>query len=120
MSKTPLSKQTKGEMLFLLAAGAACVLFVVLAYWYAVPLKDAQLQPLPEQTALTEYLRVDLNTANEETLCIQPGIGPAKAAAIVEYRTEHGVFMQLEEILQVPGITQEIVASWNGMADVSG
>ncbi len=120
MSKTPLSKQAKVELLFLLAAGAACVLFVVLAFWYAVPLKDTKPQPLPEQTALTEYLRVDLNTADEETLCILPGIGPAKAAVIVEYRTEHGTFVQLEELLQVPGITQEIVDSWNGMADVSG
>lgn len=120
MSKTPLSKQAKGELLFLRAAGAACVLFVALAFWYAVPLKDAQPQPLPEQTTLTEYLRVDLNTADEETLCILPGIGPAKAASIVEYRTEHGAFAQLEEVLQVPGITQEIVDSWNGMAEVSG
>lgn len=120
MSKTPLSKQTKAEVLFLLAAGAACILFVGLAFWYAVPLRDTQVQPLPDQTALAGSLRVDLNTADAQTLCILPGIGPGKAAAIVEYRTEHGAFAQLEEVLQVPGITQEIVDSWNGMADVSG
>ncbi|GMA52126.1 hypothetical protein GCM10025857_34830 [Alicyclobacillus contaminans] len=48
--------------------------------------------------------KIDLNTATEETLETLPGIGPAKAAAIVRYRQAHGAFHQLEDLLQVPGI----------------
>lgn len=120
MSKTPLFRQTKKERLFLLASAAACAVCVALAFRYAVPLKAEQPQTLPDTAELREYLRVDLNTASEETLCILPGIGPQKAELIVQYRVEYGPFEQLEDVLQVPGITQKIVDSWNGMADVSG
>lgn len=120
MSKTPLSRQTKKEILFLLVAVAACAVCVALAFWYAVPLKATQPQPLPDQIEIVEYLRIDLNTADTETLCILPGIGPQKAEAIIQYREEYGAFVQLEDVLRVPGITQKTVDSWNGMADVGG
>ncbi len=48
--------------------------------------------------------RIDLNTADVAALSELPGIGAAKAAAIVAYRSEHGRFSSAEEIMQVPGI----------------
>ena len=50
--------------------------------------------------------RVDLNTADLSELLTLPGIGEAKAAAILEYRAEHGGFADPAELMQVPGIKE--------------
>jgi competence protein ComEA len=47
---------------------------------------------------------VDVNTADESSLETLPGIGPAKAAAIVKYRTTNGPFQTVNDLAQVPGI----------------
>lgn len=47
---------------------------------------------------------VDINTANAPLLDTLPGIGPSKAAAIIEYRTQHGPFARIEDIQDVSGI----------------
>ncbi len=48
--------------------------------------------------------RLDLNTATIEQLDTLPGVGPATAQAIVTYRTRHGRFRSVTELLEVPGI----------------
>lgn len=48
--------------------------------------------------------RLDLNTADAEELQKLPGIGPALAQAIVDYRVEHGPFSDTEAVMNVPGI----------------
>ncbi|HRY61657.1 MAG TPA: helix-hairpin-helix domain-containing protein, partial [Candidatus Fermentibacter sp.] len=47
---------------------------------------------------------IDINTAGVDDLCSLPGIGPARAEAIVAYRLEHGPFTSVERIMDVPGI----------------
>jgi competence protein ComEA len=47
---------------------------------------------------------VDLNHATAEQLDTLPGVGPATAAAIVTYRTQHGPFASVDDLLQVHGI----------------
>lgn len=48
--------------------------------------------------------RLDLNRASATELQALPGIGPARAEAIVRWREEHGRFRRVEDLLQVPGV----------------
>jgi competence protein ComEA len=47
---------------------------------------------------------VDLNSAAADQLDALPGVGPATAKAIVDYRTRHGRFRTVDDLLSVPGI----------------
>lgn len=47
---------------------------------------------------------VDLNRAGRQALESLPGIGPATAAAIVDWRESNGGFRTVDELLAVPGI----------------
>lgn len=53
--------------------------------------------------------RVDLNRATAEELASLPGIGAAKAAAIVEYRNASGAFGSVDELEAVRGIGPALV-----------
>jgi competence protein ComEA len=61
---------------------------------------------------------VDLNTATEAELLRLPGIGPAKARAIVAYRQSRGPFASVEEVLRVPGIGPATLAGFARVAVV--
>jgi competence protein ComEA len=52
--------------------------------------------------------KVNINTADLDTLMTLPGIGQAKAEAIIQYRTEHGPFASIEEIQNISGIKQAV------------
>jgi competence protein ComEA len=47
---------------------------------------------------------IDLNTATAEQLDTLPGVGPATAAAIIDYRQQHGPFHSVDDLAQVRGI----------------
>ena len=47
---------------------------------------------------------VNVNSATADELGLLPGIGPAKAQAIIRYRTEHGAFKKIDDLSQVKGI----------------
>lgn len=50
--------------------------------------------------------KVNINQAELEELMTIPGIGEAKAKAILSYRKEHGAFSSIEEVKQVEGIKE--------------
>ena len=47
---------------------------------------------------------VNINTATVDELDTLPGIGPTTAQKIVDYRTQHGPFSNIEDIMNVSGI----------------
>lgn len=47
---------------------------------------------------------IPLNQATAAELDALPGIGPSTAASIIDYRTQHGAFQAIDELLEVRGI----------------
>jgi competence protein ComEA len=47
---------------------------------------------------------INLNSATLEQLDSLPGVGPSTAQKIIDYRTQHGGFRSVDELMEVPGI----------------
>lgn len=81
--------------------------------------------PRPVQASLPEVIRLDnvrilipqfvesepinINRASLDELIALPGIGPALAQRIINYRSEHGPFQSVEELERVSGIGPQTV-----------
>jgi comEA protein len=61
----------------------------------------------PEAEEATVPAVININTATAEQLDLLPGIGPAKARAIIEYRETYGRFETPEQLMEVKGIGQK-------------
>ena len=64
--------------------------------------------------------QININTATAEELDTLPGIGPAKAAAIIAWREENGPFRYPEELIQVSGIGEATLAKLLDQITVGG
>lgn len=63
---------------------------------------------MPGQAAPVSDGRVNINTADLEELMTLPGIGKAKAEAVISYRQDHGRFASVEDLMEVSGIGEGI------------
>lgn len=103
-----------------LVAIAWGALFLIAPVWQIPDTVAAYTPPEPESPSSSSSLGIetpiDVNLADEETLQLLPGIGPAKAAAILTYREEHGPFSSLSDLEEVDGISARMIESWSGMA----
>ena len=80
---------------------------------------EAQEQPESEETSgpdretqpdgdVPDDGKVDLNSAGMDELMTLNGIGESRAAAIIEFREQNGPFVNIEEIMMIPGIKEGI------------
>ena len=60
--------------------------------------------------SLLEGEAIDINSAPVEDLQRLPGIGEKRAQAIVAWREEHGPFQSVDELVQVSGIGEKLLA----------
>jgi competence ComEA-like helix-hairpin-helix protein len=59
---------------------------------------------LPKEKVVSDFAPLDLNRAELAELERLPGIGPALAQCILEYRAKNGPLKNIRELLRVPGI----------------
>ncbi len=74
-------------------------------------------QGKPEE--LLRKKKASLNTADEKTLETLPGVGPAMAKRIVDYRKEKGGFSSIEQLKEVKGIGDAIFHKLEGEVTLS-
>jgi len=68
---------------------------------------DAQ-GPTTTTSAADAARTINLNTATAAELETLPGIGPAMAARILEYREKNGPFQKIEELMNIQGIGERV------------
>ena len=61
---------------------------------------------------------ININTADMAALESLPGIGPKKAQAIIDYRTDKGNFHSVEDLTQVKGIGEKLLAKIKDLVEV--
>jgi competence protein ComEA len=83
---------------------AALLAGVVLPVTAAETPRPAVVKPVPLKAGV-----VNINTADVEALSELNGIGPAKAAAIIAHRKQHGPFKSVEQLTDVKGIGDALI-----------
>lgn len=89
--------------------------------------QDFPSAPLPSQVVVLHEIPVllpsfidsgpvDVNVATAAELITLPGIGPALAQRILEYRAAHGSFDSIQDLADVSGIGPQTVAGLEGLA----
>lgn len=100
---------------FLIGMGTCCWRDRVMTQPWRVEVGQtaAASAPAREEPVLSKLLegeRININTASAGDLQRLPGIGEKRAQAIVTWREENGPFEQTEDLVQVPGIGEGILA----------
>jgi len=72
--------------------------------------------PVPVESDVDD--RINVNTASAAELESLPGIGPALAERIIEFRTVNGQFENIEELAQINGISVAMVEEMSGLISV--
>lgn len=81
-----------------------------------VPLEGELLSEIPSMESTSKQTgKININTADQNTLESLPGIGPAKATQIIEYRQSYGSFKTIETLQDVSGIGTK---TFDGLKDL--
>ncbi len=62
--------------------------------------------------------RISLNRASQHELEQLPGIGAARAAAIIAFRDSAGPFRQTEQLARVPGLPRQVIERLSGLVRI--
>lgn len=110
---------TKTEKKLLGLTAIFLLVLLCLFFWdRAVPDHVAAVETeiqVPQAEIVPDVAPLNLNTATIETLVELPGIGEELARRIVQYRTEHGPFETIEELMEVSGIGEAKLAGLDGL-----
>ena len=69
------------------------------------------MKKLDSQISTQQMTKLNINQADAKTIAkVLKGIGEKRAEAIVVYRTEHGDFTSLDDLLAVKGIGKSVAA----------
>ena len=70
--------------------------------------------------AINAFAAVNINSASQAELETIKGIGPAKAKAIIDYRTKNGAFKSVDDLDNVKGFGKKSVDKIRNDISVSG
>lgn len=86
------------------------IAFAVVALITVASAPTMHAQDTPRQAArpaAQDTAPINLNTATATELEKLPGVGPATALRIVEFRTKNGAFKKVEDLMNVRGIGEK-------------
>lgn len=76
--------------------------------WDEEAWKQSITQQMERKDSGQDTITISINKATAEELTSLPGIGEAKASAILSYREKNGPFLSKEEIMEVSGIGEKL------------
>jgi competence protein ComEA len=106
------------EIAHMLTSLAAALVAATLAI-PALPPHQSPAQEPPARTTSERPAPLNLNAATEAQLEALPGIGPATATRILEYRKKNGAFKKVEELMNVKGIGEKSFLKLKGLITVA-
>lgn len=89
-----------------------------------IPVKGEQTEAVVQNIAVkspgsqSEDAKININTADETQLTTLPGIGPAKAKAIISHREEQGTFQTVNGLKEVSGIGDKTFEQLKDLIDI--
>ena len=88
---------------------------------YVPTVEEVKERPLENNTATDtdDSDKVNINTASKEELMTLPGIGEARALAIIAYRKENGPFTSVEELKEVEGIKDGVFSKMKDYIEIN-
>jgi len=80
----------------------------------------SELDSLARNKAYADAIRpININSADEKQLQLLPGIGPALAGRIIEWRKANGLFHNINDLAKVSGIGTVLVEKLRDKIEVN-